>query len=163
MGIGPAVYRTSQVLGPCDVREVVWQGADVTLVRGAVIRYVPQALLATFQLGPGMDVDLVDATPVNAEFAGILEDDSIGAVTAGDAISIIIPYQGTIVWCRVASGLDNGDGVDLQDSATDQGFLDGGAYATNDIGYCLMDEDAADNPFADDNLAPIKFTYGLAP
>lgn len=163
MGIGPVVYRTEQVLGPCDVREMIWQGADATLLRGAVIRTVPQALLATFELGPGMDADLYTSGPLDQQFAGILDDSSVGDVTAGDAITVITPYMNTIVWCRVASGLDNGDGVLIQLSATDQGFADSAAYLAADFGVCLLDEDAADNPFTDDNLAPIKFTYGLAP
>lgn len=163
MSIGPVVYETSQVLGPCDEKSVVWAGGSVTLVRGAVIRYIPQATLAAFTKGPGMDVGLFGASPANQQFAGIIADDSVGAVVNGDRVRIITPYKGTIVWCRVAAGLDNGDGVDIQDSATDQGFADGGAYAANDFGVCLLDEDASDNPFGTDNLAPILFTYGMAP
>ena len=66
MGIGPVVYETSQVLGPCDVRTLIWQGANATLLRGATIRTVPQALLATFQLGPGIDADLYTSGPIDA-------------------------------------------------------------------------------------------------
>ncbi|MFP3386138.1 hypothetical protein [Tritonibacter sp. SIMBA_163] len=73
-----------------------------------------------------------------------------------------MPKPGEVVWARVASGTDNGDGVVMQASGTDQGFADGGAYAAGDMGVVLLDEDAADNPFADDNLAPVLFSTGIA-
>ncbi len=162
MGTGPVIYETRQALGPCDEVTMRWAGAAGTsLLRGAVIRHVPQATLAAFSSGIALDADLFGASPAPEQFAGILADDSIGTVQVGDRITVIRPYMGTTVWCRVANGLGTSDGVFIQDSATDQGFGDGGGYAAGDMGVALLGEAAADNPFADDQLAAIKFTYGV--
>ncbi|MCC7147134.1 MAG: hypothetical protein IT443_11870 [Phycisphaeraceae bacterium] len=123
-----------------------------------MLQYASQVLFATFTGGPGVDVTLASDTS-NARFAGIVSDSSVGST--GGWIDVISPKPGDVIWCRVASGLDAGDGVLMQASGTDQGFADSGAYAAGDIGYCLMDEDAADNPYGTDNLAPICFTSAV--
>ncbi len=164
MGQGPVIYETRQALGPCDEVTMRWAGANGTiLAQGAVIRHIPRATLAAFLFGITLDADLFGAAPAPEQFAGILSDDSVGTVNQGDRITVIRPHMGTVVWCRSTAGLDNGDGVFIQDSATDQGFGDGTGYASGDMGVCLLDADAADHPFGTNGarLSPIKFTYGV--
>jgi hypothetical protein len=136
----------------------VWYVTTTALVRGAVVIYAKQAAIASFDKGPGVDVILSAGTDAEL-FAGIIADDSIGFTGPG-YINIQVPYVGDVVWCRCASGIDNGDGITMQASSTDQGFADSGAYADVDMGVCLMDEDGTDAPYAADNLAPILFTNG---
>ncbi len=166
MGQGPVIYETAQALGPCTEVIMRWVGGAVTLARGAVIRHVPQATFAAFTSGIALDADVFGASPDNYQFAGILSDDSVGAVVNGDRITVIRPHAGTVVW-TLASGVNTlGHGVLFQDGSgggTAQGFATSGAYAAGDIAVALMPADAADNPFLADNLAPLKFTYGLDP
>ncbi len=164
MGQGPVIYETRQALGPCDEVTMRWAGAAGTnLLRGAVIRFIPRATLAAYVSGIALDADLFGASPAPEQFAGILSDDSIGTVQQGDRITVIKPRMGTVVWCRATATLANGSGVFTQDSATDQGFGDGAAYANNDMGLCLLNANAADHPFGanPDRLSPILFTYGV--
>ena len=160
MPTGPVVYSAGTVIGPATVKTVRYVGTTA-LVRGAVVRYVPQATFAAFTLGPGLDVDLFPGTPVQAQFAGVIEEDSVGST--GGPINIVVPHVGTVVWVKVTAGTDNTDGLRVQEAASSatQGLLDSGAYnPLNDIGYCLMDADAVDNPFLTDEMAPVLFTYG---
>lgn len=155
----PIDYQTGQSASPnVEVKRVYYAGST-KLQRGAVLAYDSHATLADFTKGPGLDVDLSAGTDAEL-FAGVLMDDSVGST--GGWINILVPKPGEVVWARVAAGIGAGDGVAMQSAATDQGFADGGAYAAGDMGVVLLDEDAADNPFNGDNLAPVLFGTGIA-
>jgi hypothetical protein len=155
----PVDYQTNQSISPnVEVKRVYYTGST-KLERGAVLVYESNATLAGFTKGPGVDVNLSSGSDAEV-FAGILMDDSTGST--GGWINVLAPKPGEVVWARVASGTDAGDGVAMQASGTDQGFADGGAYAAGDMGVVLLDEDASDNPFASDNLAPVLFSTGIA-
>ncbi|MFW6217919.1 MAG: hypothetical protein ACOC4K_02885 [Verrucomicrobiota bacterium] len=159
MGTGPVQYAASgKINSQLKVKRVYYVGTTA-LVRGAVLVYDQQATFAAFTKGPGIDVDLSAGTDSEL-FAGIVDDSSVGST--GGWIDIIVPQPGDVFWARVASGLDNGDGVTVQAASTDQGFADSAAFTENDVAICLMDEDAADNPFASDNLAPLLWAGGTA-
>ncbi len=134
----------------------VYYIGTTALVRGAVLIYDTGTTLASFIKGPGFDVN-ISAGTVQHTFAGILADDSVGST--GGWINILVPQPGDVVWCAVAAGTDAGDGVTI---AASQAFADGGAFADEDMGVVLLDEDAADNPYGADNLAPVLFTLGYA-
>lgn len=149
-------YLNDQGNNNLDVRRVYYTGTTA-LTRGAVLYWGANAAFTSFTKGPGIDVQLTPASPVKANFAGILCDGYVGST--GGWIDIIVPHSGDVVWCKVAAGTDVGDGVLLQEatSAATQGFSDSGAYAAGDLGVLLADEDAASNPHGDDNLAPVAF------
>lgn len=155
----PVDYQTKESISPnVEVKRVYYTGST-SLKRGAVMVYESQTTLAAFTQGPGIDVGLSAGTDAEV-FAGIVMDDS--ARSEGGWINVHAPKPGEIVWCRVAGATDAGDGVAIQAATTDQGFSDGGAYSAGDIGVVLLDEDAADNPYASDNLAPVLFGTGIA-
>lgn len=137
----------------------MWYTGTTALTRGAVLSYNAQTTLAGFTKGPGVDVDLCGSSPAN-RFAGILSDDSVGST--GGWVNVHSPRPGDVIWAKVDAALDQGDGVLLQQavSAATQGFADSGAYASADLGICLLTETASDNPAGTDNLAPILITNG---
>ena len=156
MAMGPVTYPDGGKTSSGEsVRRVYYTGT-ATLIKGGVLAYATQATLAAFTKGPGVDV-AISGGAVNELFAGIVADDSVG-VTDPAWINIIVPRGGDVVWCAVAAATDAGDGILM---AASQAFSDSGAYATGDLGVLLLDEDAADNPYAAENLAPVLFASGV--
>ena len=128
-------------------KAVVFLTGTATVETGAAVYFVSNAdpdATAFEGKEVGAAVENSPTTHIPPKFAGVVHEDSNGAVAPG-FIVIQRPRIGDVCTIQVAVGIDTGDGAVLTD-AQDH-LADGGAHAiASDEFYVLYDEDSANNP-----------------